>query len=166
MFTNPLIELAERHDEAIVLGEKARDVRQLDGLIAKGQEFAEGADELVGGAQRERAPAGADGIEQVNQFLFLYGRGHRNLRGVEVREAGANAACSRDGTGDTKAQAIGTFVANHLERSAGSGRTVEAGRTVGIQRIAREGGEEAAHGRSEAHAGDVHQHLLTLDGGS
>ncbi len=63
LFTDPLIELAERHDEAIMLGEKTGDVGQLDGVIAKGQDLAECADELVGSAQSESAPTGADGIE-------------------------------------------------------------------------------------------------------
>jgi len=56
--------------------------------------------------------------------------GERNLREVEVREAGADAAALGDHTGHAEADVVGTFVTDDLGRHAGHGLAFDGGRAV------------------------------------
>ena len=71
--SHPLHELAYGEDEAVLLVEEGRGEGQLDGVVLHLQQRAEGAQGPVGGPQRAGATAGADGIEQVEDFSSFTG---------------------------------------------------------------------------------------------
>ena len=135
---DPLVELADGEHEAVVLVQERRERRA---VRARGARTAaaklERADSRVGRAQGERAAAGAEGIEQVEHLLAGDGRGHGNLRRVEIGKAGANAARARDDAGDAEAEVVGAFVADHLQRHVRARRRFRRRGAVGSTRRAR-----------------------------
>ena len=160
---DPLHELAHREHQAAVLVQEGGGPRQFERVVLERQQPAEGADAGVRRAQGPGAAAGADGIEQVEDLLLGDRRGHRDLRRVEVGEGGAQAAGARDHAGDAEADVVGALVAEDLRRHAGHGGAFDGGRAVRVDELLGERGQEAARGRAEADADDVHVHALAFD---
>jgi hypothetical protein len=156
-----LQKLAQRHHQAALLMQERGHIRQLHAVLA-GE--AEGANQPVRRAQRQRAAAGAHRVQQIDHFLARDRRGHGNLAGVEIRQGGANAARPRHYAGNTEADVVGALVAQHLERQPGIRRALHRGRAIGVHQLAREGGQKTGGRRPEAHAHHVHFHLLPVDG--
>ncbi len=117
-------------------------------------------------AERERAAAGADGIEEVENALLLHFRGHGNCGGIECGKAGANVVGAGDYAADACGEIVGALVAENLERHAGRDFAFECGIGGVLGPCLREGGKEAAGGRAEAGAGDVDVHggAVEVDG--
>jgi len=159
---DPLHELAHGEHESVVFREEGRNPRQLDRVVFALKKFQHG----VGRAQRERAAAGADGIEQVRDFFRLHRRGHRDLRGIKLRETGLDAARRGDDARDAEAHVVGPLVADHLRRHARHRLALDGGRAVLLEEVFRERGEKAARRGAEADADDVNVHARTLDGGN
>ena len=104
------------------------------------------------------AAAGADGIEQIEDALLRDLGGHGNLGGVEIGKAGANALRARDHAADAGGEIVGALVAEHLQRHAGRDAAFEGGIGGILAPGVGERGEKAAHGGTEAGAGDVDFH--------
>ena len=81
---DPLHELAHREHQAAVLVQKRRRPRQIQRVVFDRQRPLERANHRIRRAQRGRAPAGADRVEQIKNFFLADRRGHRNLRLVEI----------------------------------------------------------------------------------
>ncbi len=69
MRADPLVELADGHHQAAVLVEEGWSPGQREGVVLDADEPSGGAEKSVGQAQGERAPAGADGVQQVHHPL-------------------------------------------------------------------------------------------------
>ncbi len=121
---------------------------------------AQGAQNSVGGAQAEGAAAGAGGVEQIEHTLEADFGGQGDVIGIEVGKAGADAAGKGDDAADGGGQVVGALVADHLKRHAGRDGAQEGGVGGVLVPCAGERGEESAHGRAAAGAGDVHVHGL------
>ena len=67
---DPLIELADGEDQAALLVQKRRRPGQLEGMIFDPPPFPK-TKKIIAEAQQRGAPAGADGIEQVENALLL-----------------------------------------------------------------------------------------------
>ena len=119
--------------------------------------------EKIAKAQERGAPAGADGIEQVEDALLLDRSGHGNLSGIERGKAGANALGARDHAADARGQIVGALVAEHLQRHARRDRALECGVGGVLAPGLRERGQKSARGRAKAGASDVHVHRLAVD---
>ena len=131
-------------------------------VVAERQQCSECADSGVADSKSSGTAAGSDGIEQVNEFLVRTRGRHRDLGGVEIGKRCPDAAGAGYDAGDAEADVVGTLVADHLQRHAGSGVLSKAGvPSSGIINGAAEGSEEAAHRGAEADAGDIDFHLLT-----
>jgi hypothetical protein len=140
----PLHELADGEQQSAIFAQEGRGPGQLESVIAR---QAEQAQHPVGGAQSGRAAAGPDRIEEVGDLFVAHRSGHGDFGRIEIREAGANAARASDGAGDAEADIVGALVADHLQ--------------IGIG-VARQRGQETAHGRPEADADDIHVHRQAL----
>ncbi len=140
----PLHELADGEEQSAIFVQEGRGPGQLESLH---EGFAarqvEQAQQLVGRAQGVGAAAGPDGIEQVGDLLLAHWCGHGDFGRIEIRETGADAARARHCAGDAEADVVGALVADDLQVGVG---------------VARQRGQEAAHGRPEADAGDIHVH--------
>ena len=72
-------------------------------------------------------------------------RGHGDFGRVQIRERLADTARASHRAGYAEADVVGALIADHLQIRVG---------------IARERGQEAAHGRPEADAHDIYVHRL------
>ena len=155
---NPLIKLADGHDQPAVLLQVRRNVRQLERVVLAPQH----AEKFVGQAQRQRPATRADRVEQVKHLFLFDRRTQRNLRRVKFREAGANPTRPRHHAGHTNADVIGTFVADDLRWRARHHGTLHFWGAVRVQQPARQRGQKPAGGRAEPNADNVHVHRLSF----
>ena len=121
------------------------------------------AEEYIGEAQGEGTPAGAVGIEEVEDALGRDIGGHGDIGGIESGETGADAAGQGDDAADAGGEVVGAFVAENLEGHAGRDFAFEGGVGGVLGPGLGEGGEKAADGGTEADAGDVDIDGLTVD---
>jgi hypothetical protein len=162
---DPLHELAHREHHAAALVQKRRRPRQVQRVALERQHPLEVADQRVRQAQRHRAPAGADGVEQVKHFFLADRRGHRECRPwIEIGKTRAQRAGAGDDAGHAEADVVGAFVAEHLRRHAGHDGAFDGGRAVGVDELLGQRGEKSRRGRAEADADDVHVHALAFNG--
>ncbi len=133
---DPLIELPDGKHQPVLLVQKARSERKLERVVFDPEKSTECLQEAVGGSQRQRTTAGAGGIEQIHQLLAGNRGRHRNLRRIEIREGGANAARACHHSRDAKADVIRAFVADDLQRHAGHRRTLDRRGAVVVQQPA------------------------------
>jgi len=161
---DPLHELAHGKDQAAILVQERRRPRQIQRMVLDGQRPLERANHRIRRAQRGRAPAGADRIEQIKNFFFANRHGHRNLCRIEIGKRCAQSPRLRHNAGDAKADVIGAFVAEHLWRHAWHGGAFDDRRAVGIDELLRQRREKPRRGRAEPDADDVHVHALAFDG--
>src|SRR5271157_2086753 len=132
-------------------------------MVADAEQPSGSAEEDVGQAQSERAPAGADGVEQVHHPLARDRGGHGNFGRIEGREAGADRLAARDNAAYTGAYIISPFVAENLQRHSRSNTALE-GRIGGVFVPGfGERSEKAARRRTEADADDVDFHYRSVD---
>ena len=160
---HPLHELPHREHQPVLLVQERRRPGQLQGLVPIREQPAEGTDARIGRAQGPGPAAGANGVQQIHDFLFRDGRGHRNLLGIKVREAGAQSAGACHDARDAKGKVIRALVAKHLRRRARHRGAFDRRCAVRVQEIARKRGQEPRRGRTEAHADNVYVHALALD---
>ena len=165
LLRDPLGELSHREDESAVLFEEVGRPRQFHRMVFHAQDRSERADGDIGDAHERGSPAGADWIEEVKNFFVRHGRGHRDVRGIEVRETFADRASARDNARDAEAEVVRTLVAQHLQRQARGDRAFDRRGAVGVEDAAPECREESAGRRTEADAHDVGVHARTFDGG-
>ncbi len=160
---NPLVELADGEHQSAVLVKEGGCPGQFEGRVFDAEKRACGFQQCVSKTQKRGAPAGADGVEQIEDALLLHIDGHGNLGRVQVREAGADALGAGHHAADAGGNIVSALVAEHLQRHSRHGFALE-GRIGGVfaQRPGKVG-EKAAHGRAKAGAGDVHFHRLAVD---
>ena len=163
LLADPLIELPDGKHQPVLLVQEIGRVGQLDRIVLEVKKRLEGADETIGRAQCQRAAAGADRVEQVKDFFLPDGRRHGNLGWVELGKAGADAPRARHHAGDAEVDAVCALVADDLGRHARHGRARQRWGTVVIYQGARERGQESAHRRAKAHAGNVNVHARAFE---
>jgi len=91
---------------------------------------AKAFERLVGQAQGQGLAARAYRVEEVKHLLVGHLGGEGNLREVQVREAGADAAAFGHHAGHAEADVVGALVADDLRRHAGHGLAFHHGRAV------------------------------------
>ena len=161
--TDPLVELAHREHQSAVLLQECGSVGQFEGRVFHTEQRGCRFQQCIPKTQKRGTPAGADGIEQVENALLLHLDGHGNLSRVQVGKAGADALAHGDHAADAGGDVVGAFVAEHLQGHPRHGLALE-GRVGGVlAERACKGGEKAAHSRAEAGAGNVHFHRLAVD---
>ena len=160
---NPLHELAHREHQPAGLVQERRRPRQFDRLMLERQQSLKRPDAGIRRAQGPGAPARADRVEQIDDFLLRDRGGHGDFFGVEVGEGGAQPARARHHARDAEADVVGALVAEDLRRRARHDGAFDRGRAVRIDELLREGGEEARCGRPEPDADDVRVHALAFD---
>ena len=159
---HPLIELADGKDQAAAFVEKRRRPGQIEGRVSDPPLFPE-SEKNISKTQKRGAPAGANGIEQIENALLLDRSGHGNLRGIERGETRANAFGACDHATDARGQIVGTLVTQHLQRHARSDAAFK--RRIGGIPVPgfSERGKKSTRGRTEAGAGNVDFHRLPVD---
>ena len=111
-------------------------------------------------SERRLAPMGSS---RYTSFSLVTGAAMGIVGRIEVGEAGANAARARHHAGDAEADVVGALVADDLQRHARHDLAFDGRGAVFVHQLARERGEEAAHRRAEAHAGNVDVEAGALD---
>ena len=159
---DPLVELADRQHQPAVLVQEDRRPGQFESGIFDPQRFSK-AKEKISHAQRERTPAGADGIEQVEHALLPDRSRHGNLGGIQRGKACANSFGARNHAADACGQVVGALVAEHLQRHARRNLAFECGIGGILAPCLGQRGQKAARGRTKACADDVHVHRLAVD---
>ena len=159
---DPLGKLSDGEQEAAVLPQERGNVGQREGVVLEGQDGSERADAHVGCPEERGAPAGPDGVQQVDDPLGCHGLRQGNLGRVQVGEALPDPPGARDHTGDAEADVVGALVADDLGRHPRHRPAQGDGYPLGPRQAARESGEESPHGRAEAHADDIHLHRLAI----
>ncbi len=119
----------------------------------------------VGHAQDPGPVRAADRVKKVDEFFICHGRRHGDLGDIQIGEGSANAAGSRDHTGDAEADAVGALIADNLQRQARRGFAFDGGRAVRVHQSRRERGEKTAHGGTKADADEIDFHRLAFHGG-
>ena len=161
----PLVELADGKHQPIFLVEETRRVGQFERVVSNAQNLAKRPQAAIAGPQSARAPAGAHRIEQVHHLLVGNRGGHGNLCGIQIREAGPNAARARNDSGDAETNVVGALIADDLQWHARRGLALDRRAAIVVEQLARKRGEKTARGRPKADAGNVNVDARALDGG-
>ena len=159
---DPLVELTDGEYQPALFAQEGRNVGQLDGVLLVRQCPPERADPPVEDPEAGRAPAGPEGVQQVEHLLPGHRVGHGDLGGVQVRKGGADAAGPTHHPRHAEADVFGPLVADHLQRHAGHDLAGDRRLSALIHQGPGERGQKSAHGRAEPDAGDIHLHTLPL----
>jgi hypothetical protein len=137
----------------------------LEGVVSDAEDRGCCAEEKIGSAEKGRAPAGAVGVEEIEDALGFDVGGHGDFSRIEGGEGGADGFGLGDDTADAGGDVVGALVAEDLEGHSRHDLTLKGGVGGVLGEGFGEGGEEAAYGGAEAYAGYVDFHGLAVDGG-
>src|ERR1019366_3778997 len=137
------------------------NVGQLNGVVLG---HAQGANQPVAEEHGGGAAAGIVGVQQVSHLLLFDGDRHGDLGGIQIGQAGADAAGARHHTGDAEADVVGALVAHHLQGQSRIAGALDGGRAVRVHQLAGKCRQETGGGGAETDTDDVYIHGLAVDG--